>query len=366
MYHSSMPALFERPRQILLDAVDRRVTPCAVAEVGHARGPIWRQAAGTLSYGESAPAATAATIFDLASLTKVVATTSLAMRLVERGRLHLQDPVRQHLPRWNRRDRASVTIGDLLEHASGLPALLPLYENGHGRPAFEEAVCDAALAYTPRTQSVYSDLGFMLLGFILADVGGAPLDAQFEGLAHELELARGSDVLRFGPLDGDARVAPTQVDDWRGRLLRGEVDDRNGAALGGVAGHTGLFGTVAAVGRFAQGMLAAARSESSQATAPASADTVRRFLSGSTVPGSSRALGWDRMRPTSSCGTRMSADAFGHTGFTGTSMWMDPRADVYAVLLTNRVHPVATAADGIQALRRAFHDAVLDGLGLRA
>jgi serine-type D-Ala-D-Ala carboxypeptidase len=356
-----MPGSFHQPRQILLDAVRARVTPCAVAEVGTHAGPIWNEAAGALTYDAAGPA-TALTVFDLASLTKVVATTALAMRLVDAGRLHLEAPLREYLPRWDAPDRSAVTIIDLLEHAAGLPAVLPLYEAHAGTSAFEQAICDAPLAYPPRTRSVYSDLGFIVLGFVLANVAGRALDEHFTALVDDLALARAPDVLRYRPLDtgvAPAGIAPTRFDDRRGRPLRGEVDDRNGEALGGVAGHTGLFGTAAAVGRFARGMLAGARGDQAAARRPATAETIRRFLMASAVPGSSRALGWDRMRPTSSCGTRMSSEAFGHTGFTGTSLWIDPVADAYVVLLTNRIHPIVGSADGIRALRRRFHDAVM-------
>jgi CubicO group peptidase (beta-lactamase class C family) len=160
-------------------------------------------------------------------------------------------------------------------------------------------------------------------------------------------------------------VAPTQEDAWRGRLLRGEVDDRNAAALDGIAGHAGLFGTARAVGDFATAILNGLRGASGgRATEPlASPETLARFVRKAGTPGSSRALGWDTMLPSSSCGTRMSPQAFGHTGFTGTSLWIDPAAGVYVVLLTNRVHPVAGPPAPIQELRRTLHDAVMDDLG---
>jgi CubicO group peptidase (beta-lactamase class C family) len=349
---------FPRASDLLRVAIRDRVTPCAVAEVGDSAGPAWREAAGFLSYAPGAAPATPATVFDLASLTKVVATTTLAMRLGEAGRLELDARVADLSGDWRSSDRASVTVADLLEHAAGLPAVLPLYEAGAGRAAFEAAICAAPLTYCPRTASVYSDLGFILLGFLLEDAGGAPLDRQFAAVAAVHEWEAQGEVLRYGT-EGVAvgRVAPTQFDSWRGRLLRGEVDDRNGAALDGVAGHTGLFATAAAVGRFARDLLGAA---AAQAPGPAlaRAATVERFRRRSTVQGSSRALGWDTMLPTSSCGTRMSRRAFGHTGFTGTSLWIDPEVDRYAVLLTNRVHPEAGSPDPIRMLRRAFHDAV--------
>jgi CubicO group peptidase (beta-lactamase class C family) len=360
-----MPARFARARQLLLDAVGARVAPCAVAEVGTVAGRAWRDAAGSLTYDAVSPAATPWTVFDLASLTKVIATTTLAMRMVEAGRLGLAEPACEYLKAWRAADRRSVTVADLLEHASGLPAVLPLHETCAGRAEFEAAICGAPLAYAPRTRSIYSDPGFILLGFILEDAAGASLRALFDDLVRDARFASPPDRLEYGPLaertgaDFDA-VAPTQFDSWRGRLLRGEVDDRNGAALGGVAGHTGLFGTVGAVGRFARAMLAGARGDEAVGPLVASAETIARFLAPSAVPGSSRALGWDTMRPASSCGTRMSSQAFGHTGFTGTSLWIDPGAGLYVVLLTNRVHPEAGSSDGIQALRRALHDAVLE------
>ena len=165
-----------------------------------------------------------------------------------------------------------------------------------------------------------------------------------------------SDLQFHPPALWHSRTAPTRVDPWRGRLLVGEVDDDNAWALGGAAGHAGLFGTASAVGDYARhvlqvldGRVGAFRRE-----------TVDTFVTRrSEVPGSSRALGWDTMLPTSSCGTRMSARAFGHTGFTGTSLWIDPERDVYVVLLTNRVHP-DPSNDAIARVRREVHDAIMD------
>lgn len=350
---------FDAARDVLDAACRDRVTPAAAAEVGTATGVLWQHAAGRVEYRREAPAAALNTIFDLASLTKVVATTTLAMRLVESGRLSLDAPVRGLVAAWRHADRAVVTVRDLLEHASGLPPVLPVYERAEGRAAVERAICDAPLDYAPRSRSVYSDLGFILLGFIIEDAGAANLRAQFGPVARAASR-RPEDYLDYGPV-ADAepmrRVAPTQVDEWRGgRLLRGEVDDRNAAALRGVAGHSGLFGTVAAAGWFAREVL---RGRQGHANRVAAAGTISRFLTRSAVPGSSRALGWDMMLPTSSCGQRMSAEAFGHTGFTGTSIWIDPVADVYAVLLTNRVHPTAGSGEPIRGVRRAFHDAVM-------
>jgi CubicO group peptidase (beta-lactamase class C family) len=194
----------------------------------------------------------------------------------------------------------------------------------------------------------------MLLGFILE--GAAPLAAQFETL--RLQMG-GIEDLQFHPPDiWKARTAPTRQSPARGRLLVGEVDDDNAWALGGAAGHAGLFGTAGAVGECARHLLQVLGGR----TGAFRRETLETFITRRTdVPGSSRALGWDTMLPTSSCGTRLSRRAIGHTGYTGTSLWLDPAQDLYVVLLTNRVHPTRHN-EGIQALRRAFHDAVIADL----
>ena len=353
---------FDRARFVLQDGLARRVAPAAVVEVGIPGGALWREAFGTLTYEAGSPPATTDTVFDLASLTKVIATTTLVMRAAESGALPLEQRVAHWIPAWRGDDREDVRLEDLLAHAAGLPDTRPIYEQATGRLAFEAAICALPLEYRPRTASVYSDLGFILLGFILETSAARGLASQFA----ELAAAPGAGwELRFGIDEGwRERVAPTQEDAWRGRLLRGEVDDRNAAALSGVAGHAGLFGTAPAVGEFSRAILNGLSGVSGgQAFMPlASPGTLARFVRKAGTPGSSRALGWDTMRPSSSCGTRMSPQAFGHTGFTGTSLWIDPVARVYVVLLTNRVHPVAGPPEPIQELRRALHDAVMDAL----
>ena len=215
------------------------------------------------------------------------------------------------------------------------------------------------LEYAPRTRSIYSDLGFILLGFLAEDRGGASLAQQFDAIAARI----GRRARRSGCRTSAAsRAAPTTAlpeDVRRGRVLVGEVHDNYAAALGGVAGHAGLFGTAAAVGVFARAVLSAARGDG-DLPSPFSPQLVGRFTTRSRVPGSSRALGWDTMLTTSSCGTRMSPSAFGHVGFTGTSLWIDPDRDRYFVLLTNRAHG-GGSLEQMRDVRRAFHDAV-DGL----
>jgi CubicO group peptidase (beta-lactamase class C family) len=342
---------FERARGVIANAIGSRVFPGASVEVGSSAGPIWSDAFGSLTFGRNDPV-TPNTLFDLASLTKVIATTTLAMEMTRTGAIDLDERLAGVFPEWLGTDRAEATVRDLLEHAAGLPARLldapPLV-----RREFEHDICTIRLEYPVRARSVYSDLGFILLAFLISDRGRAPLDRLFSPLIEG--LAPGvAESLRFGPVPFAAPTEPMPDDLRRGRMLMGEVHDNYAAALGGVAGHAGLFGTAEAVGVFAQATLRAARGDQTL-PAPFAPDVVARFTTRSAVAGSSRALGWDTMLPTSSCGTHMSSAAFGHVGFTGTSLWIDPERDRYFVLLTNRACGGGTL-DRMRDVRRDFHD----------
>ena len=345
-------------RAVLARAVHDRIVPAAAAEVGDSRGVLWREAFGRLLFDEAAAPATPETVFDLASLTKPIATTSAVMTLVERKTLDAREPIAACVDGWRGADRESATVRDLLEHASGLSARL-LDAPPRGRHEFEHEICAQPLEYPPRTRSVYSDLGFILLGFIVEDRAHSSLAAEFEEMvAAPRDLA--SDILTFD-VSGISRdrIAPTLPmpdDPRRGRMLVGEVHDNYAAALGGVAGHAGLFGTAGGVGAFARTVLRGARGDET-APPPFSPALVARATTKSSVPSSSRALGWDLMLATSSCGTRLSSAAFGHVGFTGTSLWIDPVLDRYFVLLANRVCGGGTV-DQMRDVRRAFHDAL--------
>jgi CubicO group peptidase (beta-lactamase class C family) len=339
---------------VLEEAIAGRAFPAAVIEIGTTGQVLWRQAFGRLTFDPASAPASDDTIFDLASLTKVISTTPLVMQQFERGVLALDDPVSGHLAEWRGEDRSGVTLRDLLAHCSGLPAWRPYFKELTGRAAYEAAISAEPLEYAPRTKSVYSDLDFMLLGFIVD--GRLPLADRFALMLSQMGIVE--EIQFNAPRLWHARTAPTEEDSWRGRLLVGEVHDENAAALGGIAGHSGLFGTAAAVGSYARHLMQVldGRNGIFRRT------TLEEFVTRRTdVPGSSRALGWDTMLPTSSCGTLMSARAFGHTGFTGTSLWIDSDKDVYVVLLTNRVHP-NRSNDAIQRVRRAVHDAVMGEL----
>jgi CubicO group peptidase (beta-lactamase class C family) len=345
---------FDRARDVLRAAVADRAFPAAVIEVGTAGDVLWCEAFGRLSYEPDAPPARDDTIFDLASLTKVLSTAPLMMQQVERGAIGLDDAVARFIAAWRGDDRESVTLRDLLAHASGLTAYLPLYRDHTGRAEFERTIATLPLEYPPRTKSIYSDLGFILLAFILEDLGGASLPERFDTLLRQMGNV---ERLQFKPPPQWRReTAPTEVDMWRGRLLVGEVHDENAWALGGASGHAGLFGTAAAVGAHARHLLQVL----SGRTGAFARETLVTFISRRPdIPGSSRALAWDTMLPTSSCGTRLSPRSFGHTGFTGTSLWVDPDRAIYIVLLTNRVHPTRTN-DRITAVRPAVHDLIVE------
>jgi len=345
------------PSHIIERAIADRAFPSAVVETGALDRVLWRQAFGALTYEEDAPVTRDDTMFDLASLTKVIATTTIVMRAVDEKRIALDERVAARLSHWRGGDREAVTIADLLEHASGLTAYLPFFRDHRGRTEFERAICTMPLEYGPRTQSIYSDLGFILLAFILEDTYAQPFAKVWGAALRDLKICPTDDLLFNPPREMRERCAPTELDLWRGRLLQGEVHDENCYALGGAAGHTGLFGTAQAVGNFARAVLRALAGHEGAGVQPS---TVERFVMKSTVPGSSRALGWDTMLVTSSCGRHMSPRAIGHTGFTGTSLWIDPERDRYVVMLTNRVHP-SRENNQIQPIRRALHDSLMGG-----
>jgi CubicO group peptidase (beta-lactamase class C family) len=346
---------FDTAAALIAGGIRDRAYPAASVEVGRRDAVLWCEAFGTLTYDVDAANTETSTIFDLASLTKVIATATLLMQAVDGRGLDLDEPIAARFDSWRGVDRDMVTVRDLLSHCSGLTGYLPFFNDHTARAEFEPAICRLALEYPPRSQSIYSDLGFMLLGFLLEDLGGAPLPNQFEVIQDLVE----PEPLTFRPPKAwRPRVAPTEVDRWRGRLLVAEVHDENTWALGGAAGHAGLFGTVGAVGAFARLVLQTFSGDSPLARRARLMEFARKR---DEIPGSSRALGWDTMLPTSSCGRRLSATAIGHTGFTGTSLWVDPDQDLYVALLTNRVHPTRDN-DNLKRLRPLIHDAIVDAL----
>lgn len=293
---------------------------------------------GAFTYEASARRVGLETLWDLASLTKVVATTPVAMRLVERGVLDLDLRIADVFGEFGDADRRSITVRNLLLHNSGLPASLPTDQIGEVRLA----ALNQALVYPTGADTVYSDVGFILLGFVLEALCRAPLDELVDA---EVLGVLGMEGTLFRPVQWKDRCAPTEV--FVGVAIQGSVHDPTAAAMGGVAGHAGLFSTVGDMARFAQAML---RFE-------LASPLVTELFTTRVSPESSRALGWDTPSPGSSAGSRFGPRSYGHTGFTGTSLWIDPDQDLFAVLLTNRVYPTR-ANLGIKDLRIAFHDLV--------
>ena len=350
-------------------AVADGVTPGLVISVGVAGRNVFCEAFGHRQTEPQQLPATTETIYDLASLTKALVTSLLTMRAVDGGQLQLGEPL---LPERG----PSPTVALTLSHAGGFAAHRRFYQRVAHDPAPLRRARVVALAaaeppeYPPGTQSIYSDLGFILLGDLLERRLGARLD----GLATEQLFAPlGLSSLRFAPADapspfGERAVAPTQRCAVRGRLLTGEVDDLNAWAMDGVAGHAGLFGDAGDVSALAHALCAAWRDAGTAgARAIVAGPVLRAFWTPQGIAGSHWRLGWDGPAPTGSlAGNLIARAAVGHLAFTGCSLWIDPARETFVLVLCNRVHPVARDDARFRALRPALNDAALEGAGYRA
>ncbi|MFH1019624.1 MAG: serine hydrolase domain-containing protein [Pseudomonadota bacterium] len=329
------------------------------------------QTYGHTTYSQETPV-DEGTVYDLASLTKALATTLAILSLLKEGRIQLSDRVSDIFPRI--RDSFSlprISIKDLLCHCAGFPAHRPYYLELDRLP--EEKRRDALLrllaaepqAYAPGSTSIYSDLGFMLLGLIVEKKSGLELAEFFrEKIAGPLGIAEKIFYGKAGPGDEEDRkkCAPTEDCPLRKRILCGEVSDENAHSLGGAAGHAGLFGTIGGVLEMGEHLLDQwqGREESPSYLAC----DLRRFLTRQDIPGSTWALGFDTPSATGSSGGRyLASTSVGHLGFTGTSLWIDPTRDLVMVLLSNRVHP-SRENSRIKQFRPLFHETVMESLGL--
>ena len=305
--------------------------PGASVVVGRRGAAVWEKGFGRLSWSSNSASVTAEkTIYDLASLTKVVGTTTAVMVLYDQGKIDLDELVRTYLPEFAGGLKDRVTVRMLLEHRSGLPAGRDIWRMAHTPDEARSVVISSPIACEPGRCYEYSDLGADILGFMVEAVSGQRLD-QF--LAEHVFQPLGMTDTFFLPADSvRGRVAPTELSPPRGYPLRGEVHDENAFALGGVAGHAGLFSTAADLSVFAQMMLNGGEYNGTRILADSTVALFSRRAAGT------RALGWDTCGGSGSCGQYLGADAYGHTGFTGTSLWIDPDRDMFVVLLTNRVH----------------------------
>jgi CubicO group peptidase (beta-lactamase class C family) len=354
---------------ILEEGLKKGVYTAAVALVGLKGDLLWEGAAGRVSLSPEAPAVTENTVFDLASLTKPLATTLALMVLAARGRIKVDNPLGEVLPHsWLPRDKRGLALKALLAHRAGLPAWRPFYQEVLAAPLeerptlLERLAAAAALEYTPDSATVYSDLGFMLLKAVVEAAAGENLDAFCR---REIFRPLGLEILGFNPLKHPGAAARSFAATETGlipeRNISGEVHDENAWAAGGLAGHAGLFGR----GREVFSLIAALyRAYQGEAGLPFSPATVRRFLT-PLAPGA-RALGFDVPSAEAaqcSAGRYFSPRSMGHTGFTGTSFWLDLELGQMVVLLTNRVHRGRDNLEGIRAFRPRFHEAASAALG---
>jgi serine-type D-Ala-D-Ala carboxypeptidase len=353
--------VFRRSFQVLDEAIENRAFPGASVAITQSGKVVALKALGRFTYDPNSPRIDSGTIFDLASVSKVVATTSMAMILYERGLLDLEMPVVGVLPEFvggssgDDRRRREVTFRMLLAHSSGLPAYEKLYLRATTKEELVRVSLSVPLKNAPGTHAEYSDIGFILLGLALERIAEDTLD---RFCRREVFGPLGMAHMAFNPpSDWKPRIPPTADDKtFRKRIIQGKVQDENTSVMGGVAGHAGVFSSAADVATFAHAML----SGGAPIVRP---ETLAVFTRRENSPaGTSRALGWDTPSAPSQSGKYFSPESFGHLGYTGTSLWIDPQRKLSVTLLTNRTWPDCSN-QAIREIRPKFHDAVLEALG---
>jgi len=348
------PALVAALQQRLDDAVAAGAFPGAVCVVTRHGQTVARVTAGRLTYEADAAPVQADTRYDLASLTKVCATTPAVLALVADGVLSFDDPVQKWVPAFAGGGKEAVTIRHLLAHQGGVASHRSFFRKLRGRDELLAAVAAADLVDEVGSVELYSDLGFILLMAVVEAASGEP----FAAFVAARVTAPISSSATFAPTSSPGiSAAPTERDPWRGRVVRGHVHDENAFAMGGVSGHAGLFGTADDVSRYASALLAGGGP-----ILPRSLVTLATKPVGVGGQGDqARGLGFALLGDRSWAGTDVPEGAFGHTGFTGTSLWCSPRHDVSVVLLSNRVHP-SRENNQMRRVRRQVHDVVLNWL----
>jgi len=348
--------VFASAFQCLRQAIGEHAFPAASVAITHHGQLVCLRTFGRFTYEPGACAATTASIFDLASLTKVIATTSMAMILYERGLLDLDMPVASLLPEFTGNDprRRDITFHMLLAHSSGLPAYEKLFLRAKTKAGLLTAALTTSLLANPGEKVEYSDIGFIVLGAALERLAEDSLNLFAQ---HEIFGPLGMTHTTFNPLPAWRTSIPPTANDqmFRHRVIHGEVQDENASALGGVAGHAGLFATAEDVAIFAHALLQGGQPIVRPETL---AVFTRRELS---PPGATRTLGWDTPSSPSQSGKYFSASSFGHLGYTGTSLWIDPDRQLSVTLLTNRTWPDCSN-QAIKQVRPRFHDAVVEAL----
>jgi CubicO group peptidase (beta-lactamase class C family) len=339
-------------RAVLQDSVDARIFPGAVAALISRTDEMYVPF-GRETYDPGARPITTESIFDIASLTKIVATSTAVMQLVERGQLSLDDRACEFLPDLRRAPKDRITISQLLAHTAGFPGGEPLRRYA-SRDERLNAIFSMELQYAPGTDRIYDDLGYILLGLVVEAVTGLAFDAYCE--SEIFAPLRMRETMFVPPTRLLDRIVPTEIDPERGGLLRGVVHDGTAHKLGGVAGHAGLFSTARDLGRFCRAMMGHAEGALGGVL---SSRSVARMWSPHWRDGEGEyGLGWDRLRPSYMNGID-DREAVGHTGFTGVSLVISPRRELAMILLSNRVHPVRSDRTQIGLARRRFVEAAV-------
>jgi CubicO group peptidase (beta-lactamase class C family) len=349
---------FEEVDQVAREGVRRRIYPGAVVVIGRKDSIIYAKGYGHFTWSAKSPVPSPdSTYWDIASITKVVGTASAVMRLVDRGHVDLDAQVRRYLPRFSGGLKDQVTVRMLLDHTSGLRAYAPFFKEARSRERGIDLLYAERVTRRPGESPVYSDLNAILLGVLVETVAGMPLDRfvqqeVFAPLELEQTTYRPSPSVR-------RRTVPTAL--WRGWAVQGQVNDPNAALFGGAAGHAGIFSTGMDMARYAQVWLRGGVGPRGQWVSPA---TMKRFLTRGSSSGP-RLLGWDTPEldkdEPSLFGTLISDAAYGHTGFTGTEIWIDPTRDLFLVFLTNRTFDpkVRNSAHTLRSIRTELSDAAI-------
>lgn len=346
---------FSKVDSIMNKSIQDSVFPGGVLLIAKDGEIIYHKAFGNLTYEPTSPKVKLNTIYDLASLTKVIATTTAIMILLDERIISLNDKVQKYFPGFIGRLKEKVTIKNLLLHNSGLPAWKNFYQTCKSADEVLSEILKTELEYEPETKTVYSDLGMILLGKLIERITEQTLD---EFCRYNIFNPLGMNITFFNPDEKlKTRIAPTEYDStWRKTLVHGKVHDENAFTMGGVAGHAGLFSTAEDIAKFLQMILQHGKYQGLNLI---DSNTIKLFTNRQNE-NSSRALGWDtNFKLSSSAGKLFSENSFGHTGFTGTSMWVDPEKNMFVILLTNRVHPTRNNTKLIQ-LRPIIHSIIME------
>jgi CubicO group peptidase (beta-lactamase class C family) len=360
----SVPALPAQAQSVaeidaaVREGMERGIYPGAVVVIGRSDSIIYARGYGHFTWNRASPVPSAdSTLWDIASISKVVGTASAVMRLVDAGRLDLDAPVRRYLPRFSGGFKDKITVRMLLDHTSGLRSYAPLFKRSHSRAEAIELLYEERPTRRPGDLPVYSDLNAIFLGLVVEAVSSMPLE---RFVTREVFDPLGLGQTMYHPSPATRRrTMPSAL--WRGQPIQGQVNDPNAAILGGAAGHAGIFSTGMDLARYAQVWLRAGTGPNGQWVSSA---TVRRFLEHGPNSGP-RLLGWDtpelNLAEPSLFGTLISDAAYGHTGFTGTELWIDPTRDLFLVFLTNRTFDpkVRDSMHRLRAVRTELSDAAI-------